>query len=49
MNDKVDVVEFEGLDFVDLGNAADETKQIAPAAASPDSTYVWGWPTREPL
>jgi len=47
MNEKIDFV--EGLDFVDLGNATEETKQIAPAVASPDSTYGWGWPAREPL
>jgi hypothetical protein len=37
------------MSFVDLGDAAEETKQIAPAAISPDSTFVWGYPTREPM
>lgn len=51
MNEKVDLVEreVEGVNFVDLGDAAEETKQIAPANVSPDSTYMWGWPTREPM
>jgi hypothetical protein len=48
MNEKVDLVEseVEGLSFVDLGDAAEETKQVAPAQFVPDSTYVMGWPTR---
>jgi hypothetical protein len=51
MNDKVDQVEreVEGLSFVDLGDASEETKQVAPANVAPDSTYFMGWPTREPL
>jgi hypothetical protein len=35
------------LEIVDLGNAAVETKQCAPAAFVPDSTFQWGthsWP-----
>ena len=48
MNEKVDLVEreVEGMSFVDLGDAAEETKQIAPATLAPDSTFVWGYPTR---
>jgi hypothetical protein len=48
MNDKVELVEreLEGLDFVDLGDAAEETKQVAPSTVYPDSTYVWGWASR---
>lgn len=48
MKDKVEQVsrELEGLDFVDLGDAAEETKQIAPSTVYPDSTYVWGWASR---
>jgi hypothetical protein len=48
MNEKVDQVEreVEGLDCVNLGDATEETKQIAPAHITPDSTYVMGWPTR---
>lgn len=48
MNDKVELVEreLEGLDFVDLGDAAEETKQVAPHTVYPDSTYVWGWASR---
>lgn len=47
MNEMVDLVkELEGLDFMDLGDAAEETKQTAPAQFVPDSTYVWGWASR---
>lgn len=48
MNEKVDLVEreVEGVNFVDLGDAAEETKQVAPAQLVPDSTYVMGYPTR---
>jgi hypothetical protein len=50
MNEKVDLVEREVEGgFVDLGDAAEETKQIAPALHSPDSIYGWGYPTRAPL
>ena len=51
MKEKVDLAvrEVEGVSFVDLGDAAEETKQIAPATVSPDSTFVWGYPTREPM
>ena len=45
MNDKVDLVEREeeGMGFVDLGDAAEETKQQNPNPLYPDSVYVWGW------
>jgi hypothetical protein len=46
MNEKIDLVELEGLDCVNLGDAAEETKQIAPAQIAPDSTYGWGWSSR---
>ena len=48
MNKQVDVVEreIEGLDCVGLGDAAEETRQVAPADFVPDSSFVWGWPTR---
>ena len=48
MNEKVDLVEheLEGLNFVDLGDAAEETKQVAPSTLYPDSTYVMGWASR---
>jgi hypothetical protein len=48
MNEKVDLVEseVEGVNFVDLGDAAEETKQIAPSTIVPDSTYGWGWSSR---
>ena len=48
MNEKVDLVEreVEGTSFVDLGDAAEETKQVAPSSVVPDSTYVWGWASR---
>lgn len=45
MNKKVDLVEREldGVDFVDLGDAAEETRQTSPSTLYPDSMYVWGW------
>ena len=48
MNEKVDLVEREeeGMSFVDLGDAAVETKQVAPAQVAPDSTFSWGWTSR---
>ena len=48
MNEKVDLVEreVEGINFVDLGDAAEETKQIAPAPYSPDAAFGWGYATR---
>lgn len=48
MNEKIDLAEreVEGLDCVNLGDATEETKQVAPAQITPDSTYVMGWPTR---
>ena len=46
MNEKVDLAEVEGVSFVDLGDAAEETKQVSPALHSPDSIYGCGWPTR---
>lgn len=48
MNEKVDLVEreVERLNFVDLGDAAEETKQVAPATIAPDSTFSWGWSSR---
>ena len=48
MNEKVDLVEreVERMSFVDLGDAAEETKQIAPAPYSPDTAFGWGYPTR---
>lgn len=48
MNDKVEQVEreVEGLSFVDLGDAAEETKQTAPAPFSPDYIFTWGYPSR---
>ena len=44
MNEQVDLVEreVEGMSFVDLGDAAEETKQLAPSTERPDSVYVWG-------
>jgi len=50
MNEKLDLVrDIEGLDFVGLGDAAEETKQTAPAPYSPDHIFTWGYPAREPL
>jgi len=48
MNEKIDLLEceVEGLDCVSLGDATEETKQIAPAQMAPDSQYVMGWWTR---
>lgn len=48
MNEKVDLVEreVEGLDCVNLGDATEETKQVAPSTITPDSTYGWGWTSR---
>lgn len=48
MNDKVEQVEreVEGLSFVDLGDASEETKQVAPANVAPDNPFVMGWWTR---
>ena len=45
MNEKVDLVEreVEGLDCVNLGDATEETKQIAPANIAPDNPSVMGW------
>jgi hypothetical protein len=50
MSDIVDVIEheLEGMDFVGLGDAAEETRQFAPAHFVPDSVYGWGYPAREP-
>jgi hypothetical protein len=44
MNEKVDLIarEVEGLDFVDLGDAAEETRQTAPAPMYFDSIYGMG-------
>lgn len=30
------------IELVDLGDAAEETKQYMPMQAFPDSTYFWG-------
>jgi hypothetical protein len=51
MNEKVDLAEreVERLDFVNLGDAAAETRQIGPAPYVPDSIYGWGYPVREPM
>jgi len=48
MNEKIDLLEceVEGLDCVSLGDATEETKQIAPAQVVPDSLYGWGWASR---
>jgi hypothetical protein len=48
MNKKVDLVEreVEGVSFVDLGDAAEETKQVAPSNQAPDSQYGMGVYTR---
>jgi hypothetical protein len=45
MNEKVDLAEreVEGVSFVDLGDAAEETKQVNPTPVNPDSTYGFGW------
>jgi hypothetical protein len=45
MNEKVDLVEreVEGMSFVDLGDAAEETKQINQTPIYPDSIYGVGW------
>jgi hypothetical protein len=45
MNEKVDLVEreVEGMSFVDLGDAAEETKQQNPTPVYPDSVYGSGW------
>ncbi|HWK50302.1 MAG TPA: hypothetical protein VNR40_10475 [Steroidobacter sp.] len=32
----------EPIELVDLGNAAEETKQLFPLHVLPDSTYFWG-------
>lgn len=44
MNEKVNLVEreVERMSFVDLGDAAAETKQIAPSNQAPDSHYGMG-------
>jgi hypothetical protein len=44
MNEKVDQVEreVERTSFVDLGDAAVETKQVAPSNQAPDSLYGMG-------
>ena len=44
MNEKVDLVEreVERMSFVDLGDAAVETKQVAPSNQVPDSIYGMG-------
>lgn len=44
MKDKIDVaqVEVAELDVVDLGNAAVETRQIAPTLQAPDNQFGWG-------
>lgn len=48
MNEKVDLVEIEGMSIVDLGDAAVETRQIGPAPYVPDSIYGRGYPVLEP-
>ena len=44
MNEKVELAEreVERTSFVDLGDAAEETKQSAPAPMYPDSIYGMG-------
>lgn len=44
MNDKVDLlkVELEGLDLVDFGNAAEETRQQSPIPFTYDSLFGMG-------
>lgn len=49
MNENVYLAEVDGLDFVSLGDATEETKQVAPSTVAPDSTFGWGWPAREPV
>jgi hypothetical protein len=48
MNEKVDLVELEveGMSFVDLGDATEETRQTAPAPYSPDYIFTWGYASR---
>jgi hypothetical protein len=48
MSDKVDLVEreVECISFVDLGDAAEETKQVSPSNQVPDSIYGMGIYTR---
>lgn len=47
MKDKVEQVEIEEFELVDLGDAAAETRQIAPGGYLPDSEYVLGiWAVR---
>jgi len=48
MNEQIDVamVELEGLDIVELGDAAEETKQLAPVPAYLDNIYGYGEWTR---
>jgi hypothetical protein len=48
MNEQVDLVEreIEKMSFVDLGDAAEETRQTAPAPFSPDHIFTWGYPSK---
>ena len=42
MNQKVDLAEVEGLDFVELGDAMEETRQISPVPVYRDSVFGYG-------
>lgn len=45
MKEKIDLTELEGLaleELVDLGDAAEETRQISPWPVYLDSVYQWG-------
>jgi hypothetical protein len=42
MNEQIDLAEVEKLDLMDLGDAAEETKQLAPYPLYRDSVYGYG-------
>lgn len=42
MKDKIDVAQVAELEVVDLGNAAVETRQVAPAPFVQDNQFGWG-------
>lgn len=44
MKDKIETseIEVEGLELVDLGDAAEETRQFHPIQMVQDSTLTWG-------
>lgn len=40
---KIELIDFGDIDFVDLGDVGDETKQLAPGGPYWDSIYFNGW------